>query len=230
MSLKIKIASHIPQPILNNVFLAFPFLYRMKFISYESYIAENNGLDDLLSYLDKVLHIEGDIIECGSGRCGSSIIVANYLKLRRINKKVYACDTFSGFDLSELQDERKKGLTKATENSLKHTSYDYVKKKIERLGLSDIIIPVKGLFQDTLSQIKCRFNLAFIDCDLKRSIIYATETIWPNLSRNGIILFDDYTTEDFKGAKQAIEYLLNEYQNEISSNGLLHRLYYIQKK
>lgn len=230
MLLRVSIASHIPQPILNKILLVFPFLYRVKFISYESYIIENNGVDDLLTYLDKVLSLDGDIIECGSGRCGSSIIMANYLKKRGINKKVYACDTFAGFDPEELQAERENSLTQAADNSLRHTSYEYVKKKIQRLGLSDYVIPVRGLFRDTLSLITCKFSFGFVDCDLKESIIYATETIWPKLSKNGIILFDDYTTDGFKGAKEAINFLVNKYGDEISGRGLLHRLYFIQKK
>jgi hypothetical protein len=62
--------------------------------------------------LRTVLNEEGDIIECGSARCGTSTVIANYLRSRRIIKKVYALDVFgSGFDTDELEEERQLGLT-----------------------------------------------------------------------------------------------------------------------
>ena len=80
-----------------------------------------------------------------------------------------------------------------------------MRKKISRLGVADIVIPVRGFFRDTLPQIQSNFILALIDCDLKDSILYCAETIWLKLMANGRIVFDDYTNEEFKGARLAVD-------------------------
>ncbi len=218
--------------LINDLLLKFPSLYQTKFINYESQLGENNGMEDLLTNLNAVLDVEGNIIECGSYVCGTSLVIANYLRSSRTNKKVYALDLFGGgFDLNELEGERRAGLTQAKDSSFTFTSYAYVKKKIEKLGFSDMIIPVRGLFKDTLPRIDSKFCFALIDCDLKKSIFYSAETIWPKLSKAGIMLFDDYEYRytSFKGPKIAVDEFVYKYRSEISEHGLLNRLYYIMK-
>jgi hypothetical protein len=56
--------------------------------------------------------------ESGRARCGTSIVIANFLSSRRINRKVYALDAFpSGFDIDELEEERQLGLAQVTSNA-----------------------------------------------------------------------------------------------------------------
>jgi Macrocin-O-methyltransferase (TylF) len=219
--------------IFNELLLKFSFLYRTKFINYESQLGKNNGIEDLLTKLNTVLDIEGNIIECGSYVCGTAVIIANYLRSVGVNKKVYALDLFGGgFDLNELEIERQAGLTQAKDSAFTHTSYDYIKRKIEKLGVSYIIIPVKGFFKDTLPNIDSRFCFALIDCDLKKSVLYTAETIWPKLSKDGVMLFDDYDYElyhAFKGPKEAVDEFVRNHRSEISEHGLLNRLYYVIK-
>jgi len=187
------------------------------------------GIDELLAQLSTVLDVEGDIIECGSSRCGASIIMANYLHARKINKKILACDSYEGFDPSELKREQKAGLTTATSNAFTSTSYSYVHKKIAAFRLQDTVIPIKGYFQDSLPKIYGPFCLALIDCDLRDSLIYSAETIWPNLSSGGRILFDDYLDRQSKGAQEGVDIFVEKHRAEISAYGLLNRLYYVCK-
>jgi hypothetical protein len=228
MNWKRAIKQRIPPFILNRTLLALPFLYRTKMVNFETNISQD-GIDDLLSQLNLVLELEGSIIECGSSRCGASIIIANYLRSKGNSKSVYACDSFEGFDEQELNQERVNGLTVASGKAFSSTSYRYVNMKIERLGLSNVVIPVKGFFQDTLPHIDAKVCLALVDCDLRDSIIYCAETIWPRLVRGGRIVFDDYTSEDFKGARFGIDYFVRNRYNEIANHGLLKRLYLVQK-
>ena len=230
MNWKVAIKQKIPPFILNRFLLAFPFLYRTKLVNYETNLESNFGIEDLLSQLGFVLDVKGNIIECGSSRCGATVIMANYLRSRGTHKTIYACDSFEGFRLSELNKERKLNLTKALDEAFTSTSYEYVKRKIKKLGVDDIAVPVKGFFQDTLAQINSDFCFALIDCDLKDSLVYCAEVIWPNLASNGRMVFDDYTNEYFKGARLGVELFINKYKNEISESGLLNRLYYVCKK
>lgn len=202
----------------------------MKFVNYESGLRTNHGIEDLISQLNNVLNITGEIIECGCDRCGTSIIMAKFLKSRGVTKKIYAVDVFGeGFEISELEEERRLGLTQATNNTFRYNSIQYVKNKIERLGLHDLIVPVKGLFENVLPHIDSKFCLRLIDCDLRKSMLYSAETIWPRLSKKGIMLFDDYGSSEYKGAKVAVDEFVNKYQDEIQEYGILNRLYHVRK-
>ena len=218
----------VPPFILNNAFLALPVLYRSRIVNYETNISAD-GIADLTSQLGLVLELAGHIVECGSSRCGASVIMANYLRSRSAFKAIYACDSFAGFDLEELRRERVGGLTTAPESAFTSTSYGYVQKKIRKLGVADIIVPIRGFFQDTLPHIHSSFCFALIDCDLRQSVIYCAESIWPNLVSKGRILFDDYASRDFKGARLGIEQFICEHSNEIEEHGLLKRLYMVRK-
>jgi Macrocin-O-methyltransferase (TylF) len=230
-----RVARYTPQRILNSILLTFPSLYRTGLVMNESFLG-SHGIDDLLTKLSSVRALEGDVIECGSARCGTSVTIGRYLQATQSKKKIYALDLFGqGFDLDELRAERIGGLTHAKDNAFVHTSYDYVTCKIHILGLSDTVIPVKGYFQDTLPGLvdSKRFCLALIDCDLKKSTTYCAESIWPKLSGKGVMLFDDYDYDlfrTFKGPKIAVDEFVNKHSNEISDHGFLNRLYYVRKK
>jgi hypothetical protein len=228
-SRKIILKHAFPPALLNAVLLQFPFLYRTKLVFYETNLQSEGGIDELLAQMAIVLDVEGNIIECGSSRCGTSIIMAHYLRTKHVNKKILACDSFEGFDQDELKREQKAELTTATSNSFTSTSYQYVQKKIVALGFQDTVIPIKGYFQDTLPKIAGSFCLALIDCDLKDSLVYSAETIWPKLLSRGCLLFDDYLHPEFRGAKQGVDIFVKKHRAEISEHGLLNRLYYLRK-
>jgi O-methyltransferase len=218
----------IPPRLLNNALLAFPSLYRTRLVNYETNMA-TPGLDDLLSQLECALELPGDIIECGSSRCGASVIMANYCRTRGIEKTIYACDSFQGFDPEELRKERDAGLTATPERAFTSTSYDYVRKKITRLRVDNVVRPIKGYFSMTLPHIHSTFCLALVDCDLADSILYCAETIWPKLVSKGRILFDDYLEDEFRGARIGVDQFIKKYSSEIEHHGLGKQLYVVTK-
>jgi hypothetical protein len=85
-STMVRIKRAVPSTILNWALLKLPFLYRT--LSYESNLVEDGGIEDLLGQLRRVLQLDGDIVECGSSRCGTSIIMADFLRSNGITKKV----------------------------------------------------------------------------------------------------------------------------------------------
>jgi len=119
-SLKIRIAKKIPTKMLDNLLLTFPFLYRTNFINFESYL-DGDGMKDLIKGLNVTKSLPGNIIECGCARCGTSVVLARYLKSNQISKKIYALDSFKGFDPKELECEKKQGLT--CSNSADYTQF-----------------------------------------------------------------------------------------------------------
>lgn len=218
----------VPPSVLNNILLTFPSLYRTKLVNYETNMAIH-GLDDLLSQLQCVLELPGNIIECGSSRCGASVIMANYCRERGIAKTIYACDSFQGFDPEEWRREREAGLTSTPDRAFTSTSYDYVRTKLTRLRVDNVVRPIKGYFSMTLPHIHSNFCLALVDCDLADSILYCAETIWPKLVSKGRILFDDYLEEEFRGARIGVDQFIEKYSSEIEDHGLKQQLYVVTK-
>ena len=105
MEWKSAVKHAIPAPLLNNILLAWPRLYATRLVNYETTLSRA-GVADLLTQLQTVLMLDGNLIECGSSRCGASIIMANFLQSRGSRKSIFACDSFTGFDLAELNRER----------------------------------------------------------------------------------------------------------------------------
>lgn len=215
---------------LNGILLTFPFLYRTPLVRYETNLDGGGGLSDLLAEVPGIANLRGDIIECGSSRCGSTVILAKELRRHGVKKTIYACDSYEGFDRAELRKEKALGWTQAPEDAFTSTSFEYVKRKVRRLGVDDIVVPVKGYFQQTLPGLTGDLAMALIDCDLKDSMAYSAEQIWPRLVSGGRLLFDDYLAENWKGARQAVDEFVAAHQGEIASHGLRTRLYGLTKK
>lgn len=192
-----------------ELLLRFPSLYATDMVRYEQSLTCDEEVEALLWRLEMTLSIPGDVIECGCFLCGTTVLMARYLRERGCNKQIYACDTFRGFDPAEFARERQQGDAPGagdfTENDLR-----YVRRKIERLGVAEQITLVEGLFQETLESLPGPFAFAFIDCDLHDSMLYAARTIWPRLSPGGCCVFDDYANEVFRGATKAIDTFIAE--------------------
>jgi hypothetical protein len=213
---------------MNALLIRFPGLYKTRLVGYESHMTRE-GLEQLLAQLELVSNVAGDIVECGSAHCGTSVVMARYANARGLRKVVFACDSYTGFDQAELARERASGLTTVTPTAFTSTSYRYVKRKIAALGMERAVLPVQGYFKDTLPGLPGPFCLALVDCDLRDSLLFAANTVWPRLSPGARLLFDDYTNPGFKGAHGGVDLFVQSHQEEIDEHGLVSPLYYVVK-
>lgn len=228
--IKRRLKKAIPPKALNATLLRFPRLYSTSIVNYETNLTAQRGVEDLLSQLQLAVAVPGDIAECGSSRCGGTVLMAKRLEQLGVRRQIYACDSFEGFDLDELRRERTKGLTTSSDDAFTSTSYDYVTKKLARLGVDDVVTPVKGYFEATLPSLEGALCMVFIDCDLRDSLVYCADTLWDQLSPGGRIVFDDYTSDEYLGAREGVDQLVADRGDAIAEHGLLNRLYYIVKR
>jgi len=182
-----------------------------------------------VSHLTEASAREGDMIECGSSRAGSAVIMARALRKLGRRKTIFACDSFAGFDRSELAAERAAGLTEAGDDAFTSTSLDYVQRKLAALGFTDAVRPVAGYFEDTLPQIDGTFCFVFIDCDLRDSVLYCARKLWPQLTPGGHMVFDDYDDAGWQGAPWAIHKFLDEQGTAIAAHGQSNGMYWMVK-
>lgn len=203
-------------------------LYRLKAVNYETNLPPA-GVSDLIAQLDATAGVEGDVVECGSSRGGGTIIAARRLQRQGSSRRILACDSFSGFDRDELQRERTAGRTDAPAEAFTSTSLQYVRRKLATVGVDDRIELVPGYFEQTLPALEGPYSLVFVDCDLYDSMLFCARTLWPRLSSGGRLLFDDYTSPEFRSARLGVDAFVEEHAGEIAEHRLLDSLYLVVK-
>ncbi len=216
------------QRLKREVFLRWPSLYALDSIRYEQSLPPDE-LRALLARLDAALDVPGDVIECGCFLCGTTVQMVRHLRVRQSNKKIYACDSFEGFDPGEIS--REKSLGDASDcHDYTDNDFRYVERKLKRLRVAGEVVLVRGFFQDTLEFLRGPFCFAFIDCDLHDSMLYAARAVWPRLAPGGCCVFDDYDNDRFRGATRAIDTFIAEQAHTIRDHGrLLGELYFASK-
>ena len=160
-------------------------------------------MGNILSLIRKTEGINGDIIELGVASGGTTVMMAHFLKQINSKRKIYAYDTFEGYPYEDkfsinADDESKK--LKGDDSF----SLDFVRDKIKKFNMHDKITLVKGPFEDTLhlEATPKEFSFIFSDSGLYDSTKFSLDFVWVRLSKNGIILFDQYgggTSDQLKG-------------------------------
>jgi predicted O-methyltransferase YrrM len=147
-------------------------------------------LAGLLKCILATMKVEGNIIELGTYKGGSTVLIAYLLKAVGSNKRIFACDTYRGHPY----DDRFTTNVMGKKGVFSDTSVQYVRKEFQRLGVSDKITIVGGLFEDVLEEQlgdEC-FSLAFIDCDLYESTMSALKFVSSRMTHRGKIVLHDY--------------------------------------
>jgi hypothetical protein len=228
MGWKAVIKRRIPAQFLNTFLSSFPYFYRTSWVNYESNMDEP-GLLDLEECLREAAKIPGDLVECGSSRCGTSILMAQWLRQWKVEKTIYACDSFEGYDRDELERERAAGLSNEKEDTYTSTNFEYVCRKLEVLGFSGNVRPVKGYVHQTLPALSGPFCFVLVDTDLMESMSFSARCLFDKLSPGAWMAFDDYACPDFKGAKLAVDQFVKDFTHRLTDLGLRRRLYLVRK-
>ena len=172
--------------------------------------------------------IKGDIVETGVFHGGGLILINDILKYLKLKKKIWGYDTFEGIPNQSLKHDRILGNKsinkKETKQKINLTIYpeiDTVKKNLKKNGFLKIPKLVQG---DTKKTLKIKKNLpkkiSFLrlDTDFYESTLNELKIFFPLLSKNGILLIDDYGHHS--GCKKAVDkYFKNK-------NVWLHRIDY----
>jgi len=152
-------------------------------------LQEGLGMGTWLEFVKKTEGLEGDILELGIYRGGTTTMTAHYLKTLNSKRKIFACDAFMG-----LPYEDKHSIWENAKGMYSETSESIVQKKLEKFDVADKVNLVKGLFEDTLYQQLSdkKFSLVLVDCDLYDATKLSMEFVYPRMVKGGIIMFDDY--------------------------------------
>jgi O-methyltransferase len=185
------------------------------------------GLIDLARRVQTVLAegVEGNFVECGTWRGGSSFLMAELLKRAGVtDRKVWLCDSFEGHRPPEEIDGPAALAYAENTNDPEYLNncradVDDAKRGARLLGVDGYTEFVKGWFDQTLPVNRERMGkiaLLRIDCDWHASVRCCLDNLYDQVADGGIVIFDDYFSYD--GCAVAVHEFLGERR-------LAHRLH-----
>lgn len=168
------------------------------------------------------LGIDGDFVETGVWRGGSSMLAA--LTLERCGdttRRLWLYDTYSGMPEPTARDVDYTGRSAAEEwdqhpghlsdDLACEASLDEVRRNLSSAGLNLARFEfVQGLVQDTIpARVPAEIALLRLDTDWYESTRHELEHLYPRLRVGGVLILDDYG--HWAGSRQAVdEYFIRQ--------------------
>lgn len=182
----------------------------------------------ILHKLNQYRDTDAAYVECGTFKGNTLLTAANYCQLKGIDKKLIGVDTFKGFpntehyhkDLpeyfTELYQQQKisefhyNKAKQRTDNltNLSHLEHEYF------LDVKDIFEQVKdfnnvelkvGTFEEILPAMQEQIAVLHLDGDLYWSYLTCLENLYGNIISGGTIIFDEYYSYKYPGARAAVD-------------------------
>jgi predicted O-methyltransferase YrrM len=172
--------------------------------------------------------IPGNFVECGVCRGGSSALLAWVIKnYSRRPRKLYAFDTFSGMPDPTEVDRDYRGVaandTGFGSGALAAPISENLEVIARELGVWDLIVPVPGLFADTLPIYRDQVGevaLLHADADWYQSTMDIFHHFYDQVHSQGFIQIDDYG--HWQGCWKAV----HDFEQEIGAFFRLHSVDY----
>ena len=174
--------------------------------------------------------IEGDFVECGVWKGGSSMMAAlSFLSLGDTKRKFLLYDTYEGMseptekDVDFKNDSAFKNWKKIKEEKTLEMCYntlDEVEINMRATAYpSDKIQFIKGKVEDTIpANLPGKIAILRLDTDWYESTYHELKHLYPLVQSGGVLIIDDYGY--WKGAREAVD----QYFKEENISPLLHRI------
>jgi hypothetical protein len=185
--------------------------------------------------LDRVRHLEGDIVECGVS-IGHGILYFMLLsELIGVERRVFGFDSFAGFPSPSEQDRKTDATFQVTQGY--YASPGEMVDRVLRDGrVSQNLIDTKlhlvqGFFADTLTQYTGQIVLLHLDCDFYDSYKQCLGKLFDKVVSGGFILLDEYEDPNYPGAQHAVdEFLVDKVERIQVFERYGQRKAYIEKR
>jgi O-methyltransferase len=160
--------------------------------------------------------VEGDIVECGVWRGGSSMLAA--LALAHVGdsqRRLHLYDTFAGMTEPSGRDAGPDGVPVASyweqvkrdrvDTLILSAGLEDVRANMARTGIaSERVVYVEGPVEATIpASVPERIALLRLDTDWYESTRHELEHLWPLLAVGGVLIIDDYG--HWQGAREAVD-------------------------
>lgn len=153
--------------------------------------------------------LPGNFVECGTFKGGATALMASVIqRYSQRPRKLYACDTYEGMP-DPLEVDKHEGVpandTGLGAGTLKAPIEENLAVICQALGVSDIVVPLKGLFQETLPKHRAEIGeiaLLHADGDWYESTLTVFNLLYDQVILGGAVQIDDYGF--WEGCRQAI--------------------------
>ncbi|NNE81324.1 MAG: hypothetical protein HKN18_13735 [Silicimonas sp.] len=194
---------------------------------------EECAQSSLIALLEDALKQPGDIIECGVFRGDSLRRILKTVKDRAPDRTVFGLDSFEGFPPGGITGMDITRFRSKDRLEGKFTNADDVPARLNRFADAfEMKLDLhKGYFEHTLGGVSDRtFAFLHIDCDTYAGHIEVLDALYDRVVPGGIIVFDDYNTEEWPGATQAVdEFLADRPESVQVSHARAKPAYYMIK-
>ena len=181
--------------------------------NYGLYSGDTNLFKTLTIYdiVKRIKNIKGDIIEFGVWKGNTSLLIKKILDIYKIKKKIYLFDHFKGL-IHFTKNDSKKGL-KFRNKYIGNKKF--IKEIIKFFNFKKIYIIDKDGTKLTEKFFTGKiFSLVIIDVDLYEPSIKILNSIEKNLTRKGLIVFDEGNSKVWSGEKKAMDNFLKKYKKK----------------
>ncbi|MEW6248480.1 MAG: TylF/MycF/NovP-related O-methyltransferase [Nitrospirota bacterium] len=186
-----------------------------------------------VEYIERA-SVPGDIVECGVWKGGSMMVAAHtLLRLGQVNRHLYLFDTYEGLPKPDEKLDVDIWGNRGIDGWLPHrrtdessdwalATLDEVQGNLEGTGYPrNLLHFIKGMVERTIpDKAPEAIALLRLDTDWYNSTLHEMVHLFPRLSRNGVIIIDDYG--HFRGARKAVD----EYIARLKLPILLNRVDY----
>jgi len=182
--------------------------------------ANRYALYQAIKYLVKH-DIPGDIVECGVWRGGSSMIAAlTLVALGDTDRRIWLYDTYEGSTEPGEVDVRAydgasaqkiwKDWNESHDETWISSPLEDVKANMASTGYpEEKFVYVQGMVEDTIpGNTPSEIALLRLDTDWYQSTYHELSHLFPTVSRNGVLIIDDYGW--WKGSKAATDQYFSE--------------------
>ncbi len=171
--------------------------------------------------------IPGDFVECGVYKGGAIALLAKVIQ-RHSNspRRVFAFDTFEGMPEPTDVDQHEGIPANQTDfgvGTLKAPIEDNLEQVCRQLGVWDLVVPVQGLFEQTLPQYRDQIlsiALLHADGDWYQSTLEIFSNLYDRVVDQGYVQIDDYG--HWQGCKRA----LHDFEQQIHQFFVLRSIDY----
>ncbi|MBO6805948.1 TylF/MycF/NovP-related O-methyltransferase [Thalassospira sp.] len=170
-------------------------------------------LYDLLNLAFDNLGNEGDIAECGCWKGQSTYMIAKLIQ-QRGEASFHVFDSFEGLSSFEDQDidrNKTRDLTHL-DSRRKHFASDEAKVRANLRNFNFISF-YRGWIPDRFPEVEwASYKFVHIDVDMYQPYIDSIRFFYPRMLRGGVLVFDDYGSSGFPGARRAVDELAEEFR------------------
>ena len=172
--------------------------------------------EKILEIAKRCLLAEGDFVELGCYRGDTSLLLAELLVEKTVEKsvkKLWMYDSFEGLPEKSRKDESEVGKD-FQQGELAVTKRE-VKNRFLRAGLPVPVIKKAWFNELTKADLPEKIAFAFLDGDLYESIKDSLELVEEKISDGGVIMVHDYNNPALPGVASAVDEWLKNRDTKI---------------